>query len=52
MNRQQENQSRTQPKKNGIEVSSILQRRGAVRSTSEKGKQSKVTDRYASWYQV
>ncbi len=49
MNRQQENQSRTQAKKSGIEVSSILQRRGALRSASEPSKQWEQETENHTW---
>ena len=49
MNRQRVYQSRYQSKSSGIEVSGVLQRRGAVRSASEQTMQSEEETKNHSW---
>ena len=49
MNRQRVYQSRSQSKSSGIEVSGVLQRRGAVRTASEQKKQSGEETKNHSW---
>ena len=49
MNRQRGYQSRAQSKSSGIEVSGVLQRRGAVRSASVQRKQSEEDTNNHSW---
>ncbi len=49
MNRQREYQTRSQSKKSGLEVSSILQRRGAERSTSVQRMQREEDTNNHTW---